>query len=74
MFTDVVVPDEMTGYELARLARQDRSDLNLQFTSGYTAMGPGQQTSPRNAEPLLSKPYRKHELAHFVRAALHEKR
>lgn len=74
MFTDIVMPDGMTGHKLARLAHQDRFDLNLQFTSGYTAMGARQQASPRNAGPLVSKPYRKRELAHFIRAALNEKR
>jgi CheY-like chemotaxis protein len=73
MFTDVVMPEGMTGYELARLAREDRPGLKVLFTSGYTAIGAGQQGSPRNAGPLLSKPYRKRELAHFIRAALDEK-
>lgn len=73
MFTDVVMPEGMTGYELVRLAREDRPGLKVLFTSGYTAIGAGQQGNQRNAGPLLSKPYRKRELAHFIRAALDEK-
>jgi CheY-like chemotaxis protein len=70
MFTDVVMPEGMTGYELARLAREDRSGLKVLFTSGYTAIGAGQEGAARAPGPLLSKPYRKRDLAHFIRAAL----
>jgi PAS domain S-box-containing protein len=72
MFTDVVMPEGMTGYELARLARDDRPSLKVLFTSGYTAIGAAQEEGPRNGGPLLSKPYRKRDLAHFIRAALDE--
>ena len=72
MFTDVVMPEGMTGYELARLARDDRPSLKVPFTSGYTAIGAAQEEGPRNGGPLLSKPYRKRDLAHFIRAALDE--
>lgn len=67
LFTDVVMPEGMTGYELARLARDQRPGLKVLFTSGYTAVGVRQ-----NAGPLLSKPYLKSHLAHFIRAALDE--
>jgi CheY-like chemotaxis protein len=72
IFTDVVMPEGMTGYELARLARDLRPDLKILFTSGYTAIGARQEGAARNAGPLLSKPYRKRDLAHFIRAALDE--
>jgi len=69
MFTDVVMPEGMTGYELAGLARDCRPIL---FTSGYTAIGAGLDVEGRSGGPLLSKPYRKRDLAHFIRAALDE--
>ena len=72
MFTDVLMPEGMTGYELAGLARECRPGLKILFTSGYTAIGAGQDSESRSAGPLLSKPYRKRDLAHFVRAALDE--
>jgi signal transduction histidine kinase len=72
MFTDVVMPEGMTGYELAGLARECRPALKVLFTSGYTAIGAGQDTDGRSGGPLLSKPYRKRDLAHFIRAALDE--
>jgi CheY-like chemotaxis protein len=69
MFTDIVMPEGMTGYELAGLARESRPDLAVLFTSGYTAVGAALDHQPGEV-PLLSKPYRKSELAHFVRTAL----
>jgi PAS domain S-box-containing protein len=72
IFTDVVMPEGMTGYELARLARDLRPELKILFTSGYTAIGASQDGAARNAGPLLSKPYRKRDLAQFIRAALDE--
>jgi len=69
MFTDIIMPEGMTGYELAGLARDSRPDLKILFTSGYTAIGTAQDHD-RGDVPLLSKPYRKSELAHFIRSAL----
>jgi len=69
MFTDIIMPEGMTGYELAGLARECRPGLRILFTSGYTAIGAAQDLERRDA-PLLSKPYRKSELAQYVRAAL----
>jgi len=71
MFTDVIMPEGMTGYELAGLARESRPGLRILFTSGYTAIV-GQENDSRAGGTLLSKPYRKRDLAHFVRAALDE--
>ena len=43
LFTDVVMPDGMTGYQLAAAARQLRPGLKVLFTTGYS--GPGLTTS-----------------------------
>jgi CheY-like chemotaxis protein len=72
MFTDIIMPEGMTGYELAGQARESRPGLKVLFTSGYTAIGAGQEPGNVAAGPLLSKPYRKRDLAHFVRSALDE--
>lgn len=72
MFTDIVMPEGMTGYDLAAAARESRPTLKILFTSGYTAIGAGQDSDNRAGGPLLSKPYRKRALAHFIRAALDE--
>jgi PAS domain S-box-containing protein len=72
MFTDIVMPEGLTGYELAGLARECRPGFKILFTSGYTAIGAAQENDGRAEGPLLTKPYRKVDLAHFIRAALDE--
>ena len=70
LFTDIVMPGGMTGYDLAREAKRLRPDIAVLLTSGFAeaslqAAGPGQVKYPR-----LGKPYRKAELARAVRDAL----
>ena len=67
LFTDVVMPDGMTGHQLAAAARQLRPGLKVLFTSGYF------RQEPDNAEAddvVIRKPYRRRNLAATVRAAL----
>ncbi len=68
VFSDVVMPGGMSGYELIRKARAIRSGLKAMVTSGYT------NTHHKGAEmsdvPLLQKPYRRAELAERLRFAL----
>jgi PAS domain S-box-containing protein len=69
LFTDVIMPGGMNGKELATQARDRRPSLKVLFTSGF----PG--TSSTNAtfdedDLLLSKPYRKRDLAQALRNAL----
>ncbi len=70
MFTDIVMPGGMNGYQLADEARRLRPALRILFTSGYTA---GVLELENMANPdidLLSKPYLRHELAARLRKAL----
>ncbi|GHE20391.1 PAS domain S-box protein [Halomonas urumqiensis] len=72
LFTDVVMPGGINGRQLADQASVLRPDLKILFTSGYTEnaivhhgrLDPGVQ--------LLSKPYRRQELAAKVRKVLSE--
>ncbi|HET7882207.1 MAG TPA: ATP-binding protein, partial [Acetobacteraceae bacterium] len=68
LLTDVVMPDGMTGYQLAAAARTLLPDLRILFTTGYVL------TKRAEAMPhpgmTLHKPYRRQELAVTVRAAL----
>jgi CheY-like chemotaxis protein len=70
LLTDIVMPGGMSGWELADLARQLRSNLPVVFSSGYaldTLVDKG-LASARSI--VLTKPYRKAELARRVREAL----
>ena len=68
LFTDVVMPEGLTGYDLAAEALRRRPGLKVLFTSGYpgTAPPPAACLSGR----LLCKPYRFHDLGLRVRESL----
>jgi CheY-like chemotaxis protein len=70
LFTDVVMPGGMTGRQLAEAARANRPDLKTLFTSGYTEDSVRRLGKLDPGVRLLSKPYRKHELATRIREAL----
>lgn len=70
LFTDIVMPGGMTGPDLAREALQHRPDLKVVFTSGFASILNGNKDEARALGPLLSKPYRKHDLARQIFEAL----
>jgi PAS domain S-box-containing protein len=70
LFTDVVMPGGMTGRQLAEAARRRRPNLKTLFTSGYTEDSILRLGKLDPGVRLLSKPYRKHELATRIREAL----
>jgi CheY-like chemotaxis protein len=70
LFTDVVMPGGMTGRELAEAAKQRRPGLKTLFTSGYTEDSIQRLGQLDPGVRLLSKPYRRHDLALRIREAL----
>ena len=70
LFTDVVMPGGMFGPELARQAAELRPDLKVLFTSGYS-QDPVKTPDGINAR-ILTKPFKRKELAAMLRAALSE--
>lgn len=69
LFTDIVMPGGMTGYELAAAARARRPGLRVLFTTGYARV-PLPIEEGRTEEAVLRKPYRRSELALRVREVL----
>ncbi|MEG3181907.1 PAS domain-containing protein [Sphingomonas sp. LT1P40] len=69
LFTDVVMP-EMTGDELARVARSRQPGLKILFTSGYTPDEAAIAERLDATGALLPKPFGVDALAEKVRAAL----
>lgn len=69
LFTDIVMPGGMSGWQLAEAARQLRPGLAVLYTSGYTEEL-GEAAEPPDGSPMLRKPYRRAELARKLRAAL----
>ena len=70
LFTDIVMPGGMSGWEVAELAQQMRTGLPTVFTSGYALEALVDQGRAPMKSIVLTKPYRKAELAHRLREAL----
>ncbi|HTI84632.1 MAG TPA: ATP-binding protein [Acetobacteraceae bacterium] len=70
LFTDIIMPDGMMGYQLAAGARQMQPGLKVLFTTGYARPAVTTEESEAPSGPVLRKPYRKQDLATAVRAAL----
>jgi CheY-like chemotaxis protein len=60
----------MTGYHLAKIARQMRPELKVLFTTGYARPEATITAADLQLGLVLRKPYRKHELAEAVRSSL----
>jgi CheY-like chemotaxis protein len=73
LFTDVVMPGTLPAAELARVARHLHPGIGVLFTSGYTEDAIVRGGRLEAGVQLLSKPYRRDELARKVRAVLDER-
>jgi CheY-like chemotaxis protein len=67
LFTDIVMPGSMNGWELADQAKQVRPGLPVLLTSGYALETLVQQGRLQPGAMVLSKPYRKEALARRLR-------
>lgn len=70
LFTDVVMPGNIPTRELARRAKDSRPDIRVLFTSGYTQNAIVHNGKLDDDVFLLSKPYRKDDLARKLRSLL----
>jgi PAS domain S-box-containing protein len=70
LFTDIMMPGGLNGKELATMARARRPDLKVLFTSGFPGTSTGPGTRFDEGDVLLSKPYRKRDLAMAVEEVL----
>jgi CheY-like chemotaxis protein len=71
LLTDVVMPGDVSGVELARRARRAfGSDLKVLLTSGYPREALAAEDQPSPDMLLLRKPYQRRELEMAVQQAL----
>jgi PAS domain S-box-containing protein len=70
LFTDVVMPGGVNGWELAESARHIQPDLKVLLTSGYALETLAERGRLPTGAAILNKPYRKAELGRRVREAL----
>lgn len=74
LFSDVIMPEGMTGLELAERLKQTKSDLKVIVSSGYTPDLAGRDTDllRRSQSHFLQKPYPARTLVETVRRCLDE--
>ena len=70
LFTDIVMAGALNGRELADEMVAARPSLRVLFTSGYAHEAPHGPIRATMGAPLLTKPYRKAELARMLRRSL----
>ena len=70
LFTDVIMPGGMTGRQLAEEVAKRRPGIKVLYTSGYTDNAIVHHGRLDAGVLLLTKPYRKSQLAKMVRQAL----
>lgn len=70
LFTDVVLPGGINGRQLAEIALNKYPTLKVLYTTGYTENAVVHHGKLDAGVELLSKPYRREELARHVRIVL----
>jgi two-component system cell cycle sensor histidine kinase/response regulator CckA len=70
LLTDLVMPEQISGLELANRLLQKRADLKVIYTSGYSIEMMDPQLASRKDVTFLTKPYHPLKLAQTVRTCL----
>jgi PAS domain S-box-containing protein len=71
MFSDVVMPGGMNGFDLAQAAISMKPELKVVHTSGYPKGAMVHQDEPRFKEGfIIMKPYRREDLQKIIKDAL----
>jgi PAS domain S-box-containing protein len=73
LLTDMIMPEGLTGRQLAERLQQDRPDLKVIFTSGYSPELVGWENTSENSIAFLQKPYSFGRLAQTVRRQLDQR-
>ncbi len=72
LFTDVVMPGGMNGFDLSQAAEQICPNLKIIHASGYPKGAMVHQEEPRLKDNLISKPFRREELRKVIAETLGE--
>ncbi|HEY9053113.1 MAG TPA: PAS domain S-box protein [Gammaproteobacteria bacterium] len=70
LFTDVIMPGGMNGYELAEQAKALKPDLKILLASGYTEKEPANQAQSMAAQHFINKPYSREQLLRKIEELL----
>ena len=64
VFSDILMPGDVGGLELARIVRERQPALPVLLTTGYSASA---QDAAREGFPIIQKPYELRDLSQAVR-------
>jgi two-component system cell cycle sensor histidine kinase/response regulator CckA len=70
MFSDVVMPGGMSGAELVQAARRLRPGIKTLLTTGFAEASLRNQAQFASAGEIITKPYRRQDLARKLRSVL----
>ena len=70
VFSDVIMPSGMSGYDLANELRRHYQDIKVLLTSGYPEKVIDKDNTDGTKIMLLRKPYKKADLADALRGVL----
>jgi PAS domain S-box-containing protein len=70
LLTDVIMPGELNGFELAERVRRMHPEIKIIFTSGFPAEALAERSGKLDGGPLLHKPYLRAEFADMVRKSM----
>lgn len=73
LFTDIVMPGEMNGVELAQEARRMHPDLPVLLTSGYNEASDHKDSHLPAGMEMLTKPYRREVLLNQLTTMLSQR-
>jgi CheY-like chemotaxis protein len=68
VFSDIVMPGGMTGYDVAEWVRSTKPSLKVLLTTGYSEMPIGASEAVQKTK-VLGKPYTREQLAYALREA-----
>lgn len=70
LFTDIIMPQNMSGIELGQKILTENPALKIIYSSGYTGNVEGRRSTLKEGENLIRKPYKPDALAALIRKQL----
>jgi signal transduction histidine kinase len=74
LFADVIMPGRLDGYDLARIVRERWPSIVIVLTSGFPGANDHRDTAELSDLPLLTKPYRREDLAQMLHDAIEDRK
>ena len=72
LLTDIVMPEGISGRELAGRVQSAIPDIKVVFTSGYSADIAGQELALQQGQNFIQKPFSPRQLLETVKRSLDE--